>query len=226
MRKLTTRAQQQRGHAAAAADRPRPASRRVGRPPGVRVVLVVARRPRRRRRSHAWPTSIAMPVRAGTTSASTASRSGSTDHSSSSSRASARDRVLADLDRAAGAERPAPGPASPPTRARRPASQRPVGVAHDAQHRQRAARRRSHAAAAPSASAAARARSPPSLGLEAGQPRGEAVVRGRAAVLAARRSRGRPRRRWSARRLEASPRASATVTWSGGQGPRARMPGG
>ena len=84
-----------------------------------RAATTRGRRARRRasprRRAPATPGRRASPCRLGRqTSASTVSRSGSTDHSSSSSRVERQHRVLADLDRAAGAERPAPGPARHP----------------------------------------------------------------------------------------------------------------
>ena len=154
--------------------------RGVGRPPGVGVVLRVAR-DLRAGASQACPMSITSRL-GRQTSASTASRSGATDHSSSSSRASVCDRVLADLDRAAGAERPAPGPGRDPRRARRPASQRPS-----------ASRTAQRTESEPCASSLEQPQRPadgleldgePAAGeLVAGEAGGDAVVRGRAAVL-------------------------------------------
>ena len=111
----------------------------LGRPPGELVVLVVGGdgravgEPRLPDQQHDARSAAAR-------SASIRSRSGSTDHSSRSSRADRVGRVLVDLDRAAGAERPAPRPRREPGGA--PAGQpAAVGGAHDAQHRRGSARR-------------------------------------------------------------------------------------
>ena len=160
----------------------------LGRPPGVGVVLGVAldlgaRRQPRLADEHDQAVG-------SETSASTASRSGATDHSSSSSRVERLDGVLADLDRAAGAERPASRPRSRPTaRGGRPASARRRRARRTAPT---ASRPRRRPAAAPSASAAASSRSASLVGLE----RGTAARRGRRGRASrgprARRSRGRP----------------------------------
>ena len=134
------------------------------------------------------------------TSASPRTRSGATDHSSSSSRTS----VSAGLSPtstappAPSAQRP--GPRRQPRRA--PAGEpAPVGVAHDAERRDRLRRRRPRRAAAPSAAAAARAAGAVARVRVADEPRGEAVVARRAAV-AQRVDRGVGRGRVLARRLE------------------------
>ena len=150
----------------------------VARPPGVRVVLVVARdlgagREPRLADQHRHVR------RASPCSASTASRSGSTAHSSCSSRASAPAGSSPASTAPPAPSAHTPGPARDPLGA--PAGEpATVVVAHDAQHRERA-RGVVRSAAAPSASP--RARAEPAVGhLEAGEPGGHAVVRRRAAA--------------------------------------------
>ncbi len=114
--------------------------------------------------------------------------------------------VLAEVDRAARAERPAPGPGGQPRRAppRQPA---PVGRAGDAQRGHRCRRRRRPPAAAPSAAAAARARGPRRA--RGSRPAAPPSRRGWVSPApAARRSRRRPPRRapaWA----RTAPRSSA-----------------
>ena len=131
--------------------------------------------------SHARPTSIASRL-GRETSASTDSRSGATDHSSSSSRVERLHRVLADLDRAAGAERPAPGPRGDPRRrAGRPASGRRRRASRTARPASRAASSRTSRSDQRIGCSSSSSR--PSARLVAGEPGGEPVVRRRAAVL-------------------------------------------
>ena len=189
----------------------------LGRPPGVGVVLGVALHLGARRA--ATPGRRTSPCRSAATRAPRPrTRSGSTDHSSSSSRVERLDRVLADLDGAAGAERPA---ARPRTRARRAAAGQPapVGVAHDAQHRQRARPRRRRAAApsAPAAASAAGRRRRPRTRTAARPGRRGRASRG----PAARRSRRR-RRRSAPGRGSNGPRAIARPP---GRAPRAHARG-
>ena len=163
-----------------------------------------SRSPRRPRASHAWPISITIPV-GRETRASTANRSGVTDHSSSSSRVSAstgsspsstRRRRRAPSARPTSpptaraglraSARPRRGPRTAPT-ARRPRLPEPDRPAHRLQrHLQLTV-----------------------VGLERGQPRGQAVVRGRSAIfergdrpvgVRAARGRARTSRRATARR--------------------------
>ena len=120
------------------------------------------------------------------------------------------DRVLADLDRAAGAERPAPGPGRHPVGAAagEPAA---LGVAHHAQHRQRG-----RGVVAQPQRPAHRLQLEPQavrVGLEVAQPGGEPVVRGRAAVLQRGDRRGRPRPPGPASGSNESSRQRA-ATWS------------
>ena len=171
--------------------------------------------------SQAWPTSIAMPVRAGRRAPRRrAARAPRTTPPRARGRASAR-----------GSRRPPPrrrprAPSAPPTSPpSRRGGRRASGRRRSAPRRARRARRarRRPPAAATSAWAAARASSPRLVAAEAGEPRGEPVVGGRAALL----ERGdRPVRRGGAvgGRLVAVV-APARATWPACQGPRARMPG-
>ena len=115
-----------RGHAGASAEqraiRRSSSSASSGHSRDVGAATMRRRRARRRATtsapagSQAWPTNITIPW-GSRTSASTAARSGSTDHSSSQLAHERVGGVLADVDRAAGAERPAPGPRREPWRA-------------------------------------------------------------------------------------------------------------
>ena len=155
--------------------------------------------------SHARPTTKTSPFGV-PASASTVSRSGATDHSSSQLARQRLDRLLADLDRAAApsAQRPAQEASQA---ARRPASQRPsasrtthstetLRVACVGDEAQRPARRLQLEV------------QPVVVLLEVGQPRGEPVVARRAA-LAQRRERRVGGGRVGGGRLERLARASA-----------------
>ena len=98
----------------------------VGRPPGVVVVLVVGAPTSAPGGEPGLADEHHQPVRQADERLDRCTRSGATDHSSSSSRTSVSRRALAEVDGAAGAERPAPGPRGQPRRAaaREPA---PVG---------------------------------------------------------------------------------------------------
>ena len=192
---------------------------RVARPPGVRVVLVVAldlgagREPgladqhrhagrRRDQRLDREPLGLDRPL---------------LDQLA----AERERRVLAGVDRAAGAERPHPGPGRDPLGA---AAGEPAAlvVAHDAQHRQRAGgvteqpQRPAHLLQLE--------RQPVVGDREVGQPRRDAVVRRRAAAAQVG-DRAVGLGRLLRRRLVAGP-LQREDTRSGGQGPRARIPGG
>ena len=153
---------------------------RVARPPGVGVVLVVALRPRRRAR--ATPGRSASPCRRASPAAPRprAAR-GSTDHSSTQLAAERERRVLAGVDRAAGAERPHARPRSRPTRrgGRRASGPRASRTTHSTRQRAGGVTEQH---AAPSASPAARASGRRRSTSKARQPRRDAVVRRRAAA--------------------------------------------
>ncbi len=191
-------------------------------PPGELVVLVVGDDGRRRR--GATPARPAGPGRLGSsTSASTLSRSGSTDHSSSKLAAHRPGRVLAELDRAARAERPAPGPRRQPGGSP-PRQPRAVGGPDQAQDRQAPGGVVPGSAAAPSATGWSSSDRRPG-------PDWKPAIRAASPSCD-----GEPRRRrassaTSAASVTAGRRAELVLSArsprppSGSHGPRARMPG-
>ena len=198
----SSRRLQQRGHArAASASASAGQAARVGRPPGVGVVLVVARDLGALGAARPGRSSITMPV-------------GQADERLDREPLGRDGPLLLELAR----ERRRPGPRRPrPRRRRRAPSARPRSRPSRAAAGEPAARRRRAPRTAPRATPSASSREQPQRpahrlqldrepaagGLEAGEPRGEAVVRRRAAVLRARRSRASAAARWLGAGLEA-----------------------
>ena len=179
-RALTNRLRRAAAPSGAAPRRPRPARRR--RPPATKRARRARRRasPRRRAASQACPTNITMLVGEQHERLDLQTRSGSTDHSSRSSRDSVSTGFSSSSTDAARAERPAARPGCQPggAAAGQPA---PVAVADHAERRDRAAGVALDEAQRPARGLKVEHEPAARADLVADEPRGEAVVARRAA---------------------------------------------